>query len=59
MPRKAVIDGMKMSVAVPTLIQARDAIMAADLADFGGVHVPALWAAFAKRGLGYSATRNL
>ncbi len=51
-----VIDGMKLSVANPTLIQARDAILAANLADNSGADTDALWQAFAKRGLGYSAT---
>ena len=49
-----VIDGMKLSVGDPTLIQARDAILAADLAGFGGADTAILWQAFAKRGLGYS-----
>ncbi len=51
-----VIDAMKLDVSQPTLIQARDSIIAADNADFGGVDVPALWTAFARRGLGFSAT---
>lgn len=50
-----VTDGMKLSPANPTFTQARDAILQADLVDTGGANANALWAAFAKRGLGASA----
>ena len=49
-------DGMKLTVAHPNFLQARDAIIQADLVNSGGVNRNELWAAFAKRGMGISAT---
>jgi extracellular elastinolytic metalloproteinase len=49
------VDGMKLQPCSPTFIQARDAIIAADKADFAGKYRCALWKGFAKRGLGVSA----
>jgi Fungalysin metallopeptidase (M36)/Fungalysin/Thermolysin Propeptide Motif len=54
-----VIDGMKLSVANPTMLQARDAILEADLIDNAGANLGQLWAGFAKRGMGASATSPL
>ena len=51
-----VIDGMKISPGNPTFIQARDAIIQADLVNNNGANLSALWTAFAKRGLGSGAT---
>src|SRR5262249_23053663 len=51
-----VTDGMNLSPANPTYLQARDAILQADLVDNGGANLNDLWAAFAKRGMGFSAT---
>jgi hypothetical protein len=51
-----VTDGMNLSPANPTFLQARDAILQADLVDTGGANQSELWAAFAKRGMGFSAT---
>ena len=51
-----VTDGMNLSPADPTFLQARDAILQADLVDTGGANQSQLWAAFAKRGMGFSAT---
>ena len=53
---KLVTDGMKLSPANPTFLQARDAIIQADLVDNAGANKNELWAAFAKRGMGSSAT---
>lgn len=50
-----VTDGMKLSPANPTFVQARDAIIQADLVKTGGANRLALWTAFAKRGLGVDA----
>ena len=50
-----VTDGMKLSPPNPTYVQARDAILQAELADTGGAHKKELWEAFAKRGLGEDA----
>ena len=47
---------MNLSPANPTFLQARDAILQADLVDTGGANRAELWAAFAKRGMGMSAT---
>jgi hypothetical protein len=51
-----VVDGMKLSVANPTMLQARNAILQADLVNNGGVNLGKLWTGFAKRGMGNSAT---
>ncbi|MGA2139353.1 MAG: M36 family metallopeptidase [Verrucomicrobiia bacterium] len=51
-----VTDGMNLSPANPTFLQARDAILQADQVDTGGANKSELWAAFAKRGMGASAT---
>ena len=51
-----VTDGMKLSPANPTFLQARDAIIQADQINNAGTNYLDLWVAFAKRGLGASAT---
>ena len=51
-----VTDGMKLTTPHPNFLQARDAIIQADVVDNGGVNRGELWAAFAKRGMGFSAT---
>ena len=51
-----VTDGMKLSPANPTFLQARDAIIQADLVNNAGANRNEIWAAFAKRGMGASAT---
>ena len=50
--RLLTIDGMKLSPPAPTIVDARDAILLADRAGFGGASQSQIWAAFAKRGLG-------
>jgi hypothetical protein len=50
-----VTDGMKLTPAHPNFLQARDAILQADLVDNTGTNLRELWAAFAKRGMGFSA----
>lgn len=52
---RLVMDGMKFSPPAPTFVQARDAILQADVLDYGGANRVELWRAFAKRGLGLSA----
>ena len=42
----------------PTMVDARNAILAADQARFGGANQTELWAAFARRGLGRFASRD-
>ncbi len=51
-----VIDGLKLQACSPSFVQARDAILAADVADYDGDHECALWTAFAERGLGTAAS---
>lgn len=51
-----VTDGMKLCPPNPTWIEARDAILEADLINYGGANRTELWLAFAKRGMGYSAS---
>jgi hypothetical protein len=51
-----VTDGMNLSPINPNFLQARDAIIQADRVDTGGANQHELWTAFAKRGMGYSAT---
>ncbi|MEO8026587.1 MAG: M36 family metallopeptidase, partial [Bryobacteraceae bacterium] len=50
--RQIVVDGMKLAVPFPTMVDARDAILLADRVDFNGDSQTQLWAGFAKRGLG-------
>ena len=52
-----VIDGMKLEPADPTMLQARDAILAASAASGGGpLEEKAIWEGFASRGMGFGAT---
>jgi extracellular elastinolytic metalloproteinase len=53
-----VTDGMKLDPSNPSLIDARNAILAADCAGFSGADELAIWEGFATRGLGFSA-KNL
>jgi uncharacterized repeat protein (TIGR01451 family) len=51
-----VTDGMNLSPANPNFLQSRDAILQADVVDNGGANYAELWMAFAKRGMGISAS---
>ncbi|HQU84182.1 MAG TPA: M36 family metallopeptidase, partial [Pyrinomonadaceae bacterium] len=51
-----VMDGMKVSPSNPTMIQERNAILSAAIANGNGADVADLWAGFAVRGMGFSAT---
>ena len=51
-----VTDGMNLSPANPNFVQARDAILQAELVLTGGANRLELWKGFAKRGLGAFAT---
>jgi len=53
---RLVTDGLKLTPSFPTFIQARDAILQADVVGSGGANLRALWGAFAKRGIGPNAT---
>jgi hypothetical protein len=50
-----VMDGLKDQPANPSFLDARNAILSADLALTGGENQPEIWQAFARRGLGLSA----
>jgi hypothetical protein len=52
---KLVLTGMKLQPANPSFLEARDAIIAADLALTGGANYEEIWTAFARRGFGLSA----
>lgn len=51
-----VTDGLKLAPVNPNFLQARDAIILADQVNNGGANYGDLWRAFAKRGMGFSAT---
>ncbi|KAI8585414.1 Fungalysin metallopeptidase-domain-containing protein [Geranomyces variabilis] len=50
-----IVDGLKLQPCNPNMIQARDAIIAAEQALTKGANQCFLWAGFAKRGLGFKA----
>ena len=50
-----VIDGMKLQPCNPTFIDARDAILAADMVNNEGANQCLIWQTFARRGLGLNA----
>ena len=53
-----VTEGLKLQVSQPGFVDGRDAILAADMAIYGGANQCAIWNAFARRGLGYSAIQG-
>lgn len=55
---RLVMEGLKIQPCSPGFVDARDAILAADLAIYGGVNRCIIWEAFARRGLGYSADQG-
>jgi uncharacterized repeat protein (TIGR01451 family) len=55
---RLVMDGMKLQVCNPGFVEARDAILAADRADFSGAHQCLIWDVFARRGLGFRAKQG-
>ena len=56
LPCKIVTDGMKLVPSNPTFTEARDGILAADLALTGGANQFPIWTAFARRGMGFSSS---
>jgi len=52
-----VTDGMKMDPVNPTLIDARDSLLAVAAAAFTPEDVQDIWAGFATRGMGFGATK--
>lgn len=55
---KLVMEGMRLQPCSPGYVDARNAILTADMNLYGGRHQCAIWTAFAKRGLGYSALQG-
>jgi extracellular elastinolytic metalloproteinase len=55
---KLVLEGMKLQPCSPGFIDARNAILTADKNLYNGRHQCAIWTAFAKRGMGYSALQG-
>lgn len=53
-----VTEGLKLQASQPGFVDGRDAILAADMAIYGGANQCAIWDAFARRGLGYSAIQG-
>ncbi|MBC14089.1 MAG: metalloprotease [Rhodothermaceae bacterium] len=53
-----VTEGMKLQPCQPGFVTGRDGILAADQALYGGAHTATLQAAFARRGLGFSADQG-
>lgn len=53
-----VTEGMKLQPCSPGFVDGRDAIIAADQAIYGGANQCIIWDAFAKRGLGFSASQG-
>jgi len=51
-----VLDGVAGLACEPTFLEARDAIVQADLARTGGQNECEIWTCFARRGLGFSAS---
>ena len=49
-------DAMVLMPSRPTMLDARDAMLAADMARFGGANQDVLWKAFARRGFGQGAS---
>ncbi|HEX8386685.1 MAG TPA: M36 family metallopeptidase [Rubricoccaceae bacterium] len=53
-----VTEALKMQPCSPGFVDGRNAILAADEALYNGDHVDLLWAAFARRGLGFGANQG-
>src|SRR5262249_46460564 len=51
-----VVDGLMHTQLNPSFLDARDAILLADRLDNGGANQCALWQAFSKHGMGFSAS---
>lgn len=53
-----IIDGMKIQNCNPGLLDARDAIIAADILNHNGANECLIWEVFARRGLGWDAQQK-
>ena len=59
MAMQLVIDGLKLQPCYPGFVDGRDAILLADELNYGGANKELIWRAFARRGVGYSASQGL
>jgi extracellular elastinolytic metalloproteinase len=50
-----VTDGLKLQPCSPSFLDSRDAILAADMANYDGANQCLIWETFARRGIGFSA----
>jgi extracellular elastinolytic metalloproteinase len=55
---RLVIAGLKLQPCSPGYIDARNAILQADQNLYAGIHTCSIWTAFAKRGMGFSASEG-
>ena len=55
---RLVMDGMKMQPCEPGFLDARNAILAADSANFNGENQCLIWEVFARRGMGFDAKQG-
>ena len=53
-----VMDGMKLQACNPGFEDGRDAILAADVMNYDGVHECLIWEVFARRGMGFDFTQG-
>jgi len=53
---QTVVDGLKLQPCGPTFVTSRNALLEADLANNGGANECEIWEAFARRGVGFSAS---
>ncbi|HEY9810271.1 MAG TPA: M36 family metallopeptidase [Halomicronema sp.] len=53
-----VMDGLKIQPANPSFLDARDAILQADVLNNNGANRKIIWETFARRGMGFSAKAN-
>lgn len=58
MAMNLVIEGLKLTACSPGFVDGRDAILQADAVLYGGANQNLIWAAFARRGLGFSASQG-
>ena len=54
-----VFDAMLLDPVGPTMLDARNSMLAADMMRYGGANQQAIWGAFARRGMGNAAAIHL
>jgi PKD repeat protein len=57
--QRLVTDGFKLQKCSPGFVDGRDAILQADQLNYNGANQCLIWKAFARRGLGFSASQGL